>query len=127
MDQVVVDSDIIIDYLRTGGGLMISLLKAQLEGRIRINISVVSIYELFVGRSSKEEEGVILEIIGKFNTISLDDKIAKLAGELTRDNKFESSGPFDLFVAATAILCDSSLATKNKKHFSKIPNLKLFS
>lgn len=125
MEQVIIDSDIIIDYLRTGRGLMISLLKAQVENKIQISISVVSIYELFVGKSSKKDEEMILEIIKKFKTIFLDNKIAKLAGELTRDNKLESSGPFDVFIAATAILFDSSLATKNKKHFSKIPGLKL--
>lgn len=125
MDQVIVDTDIFIDYLRTGKGELVNLLDKQLQGKLEIAISSITVYELFSGKSSKESKSIISGLISKFKIISVDEKIAEFAGRLNRDNNLPISS-HDIFIAATAILCDSSLATKNKKHFSKIPNLKFF-
>lgn len=126
MDQIIVDTDILIDYFRTNKGGLVNLLDKQLQGKLEMAISSVTVYELFSGKSSKETKSVISGLISKFKIIPMDEKIAEFAGELNRDNNLSISS-HDFFIAATAILSDSSLATKNKKHFSRIPNLKLFS
>ncbi|MBI3559249.1 type II toxin-antitoxin system VapC family toxin [Candidatus Gottesmanbacteria bacterium] len=124
MDQIIVDTDILIDYFRTNKGELVNLLEKQLQGKLEIAISSVTVYELFSGKSSKESKPMILRLISKFKIIPMDEKITEFAGELNRDNNLSISS-HDFFIAATAILCDSLLATKNKKHFSKIPGLKL--
>ncbi len=125
MDQVIVDTDIFIDYFRTNKGELLNLLDGQSKNKLEIIISSVTIYELFLGKSSKKEKPEILEFISKFKTISIDEKIAEFAGELSRDSNL-AIGSHDFFIAATAIKYGFLVATKNKKHFSKIPNLKLF-
>ena len=125
MVRVIVDTDIFIDYLRADKGALLSLLEKQSDGKLEIIISSVTVYELFSGKSSKENKQKITDLISQIKVISLDEKLMQFAGELNRDNNLSISS-HDYFIAAAAILCDSSLATKNKKHFSRIPKLKLF-
>jgi predicted nucleic acid-binding protein len=52
-------------------------------------------------------------------------EIAKLAGEIVRDNKNLVEFP-DAAIAATALVNEAELLTLNKKHFAGIKGLELF-
>ena len=52
-------------------------------------------------------------------------KAAEIYQILRRENKIIEFR--DIFIAATAIFHEFSLATLNQKHFQRIPDLKLFS
>lgn len=121
-DCYLVDSDVLIDYLRGFENARKFLLKAN-EGKLLL-ISVVSVVEIFSGKETRGEEKKdrIEEFLENFEIIELDARIAKYAGELRRDYQ----KPFaDMIIAATAIFLGISLATKNIKHFEGIKNLEL--
>ena len=125
MEKVVVDSDFIIDYLRTSKGWLPDLISLQSQGEIEIYVSSMTVFELFAGHSSKKDEPKILELVASFKVVAFDEKLAKFAGELTRDWKL-SLPLADFIIASTAVYVEAEIATRNKDHFKGIPRLKFF-
>lgn len=125
MGQVVVDSDLIIDFLRTRKGFFVDLLKLQSEGKIDLFVSSVTVFELFSGQSAAGEENELLDLVYKLKVVSFDSGIARLAGEINRNSQYVLKLA-DLAIGATTLFLNAELATKNKKHFSQIPKLKFF-
>lgn len=126
--KVLVDTNVIIDHLRTGDRQKITDFRkiTQPEENLELIISVVTIHELFEGRSSRKrvEEGKIREVLSFFEIKSLLPEIAEKSGKLARD-----FGPIqlaDAVIAATAILEKAFLSTKNKKDFKNIKGLKFY-
>jgi len=130
MTKIIVDTNIVIDYLRISRTKIekTTILDQIALPRIKnqLIISTITIQELFEGKSSKEkkEENKIRKTLSFFRTINLDSKIAELAGKIARD-----FGPIefaDASIAATAILEKAYLLTKNKKDFQNIKGLKIY-
>ena len=123
--KVVVDTDICIDFFRTNSGLFPSLIKLQEEYEAELYFSSITIFELFSGSSSKDEEDIIMGITLQVKTIPFDFVLAKFAGELKRDRKLKP--PLgDFIIGSTALYPTAKLGTRNKAHFLAIPNLKFF-
>ena len=125
MTKIVVDTDILIDYLRTGKGLLPTLLKLQMQGKVEIYLSSMSVFELFAGKSSRETSLKLLELIAFFKIIPVTLEIAKLAGELKRDNNL-SIAVADLIIGVCALYIRAKIATRNLQHFQGIPKLKFY-
>lgn len=127
MKKVLIDTDIIIDFLRTNEGLFPTLLELQVQGNLTLYISSVTIMELFVGTSSQKQvqSQQLKELIDSFRVIPLDAKLAQFTGELKRGKKWTILTS-DLIIGATALWLNAELVTNNRKHFSVIPGLKLF-
>lgn len=123
--KVVVDSSILIDYLR-GGNRWQDFLQG-LPREVQLFLPTIVIFELFSGKSSKKvsAEKDILELIKKFTQIELNEVISIRAGELVRDIGTHIS-PQDYIIAASALSLNAHVVTLNEKHFSKISNLKLY-
>jgi len=120
--KFLVDSDILIDFLRGLNKTRGFLFKLRKEGELLI--SVINVVEIYSGKEIKntKKRKIIDQFLNGFKIIPLDENLGKLAGEI-RLNYYL---PFaDAIVAATAIYTGSVLATRNIKHFSKIKNLKL--
>lgn len=92
----------------------------------KLAISVLTVQELYSGKSSREftKEQPFLKLIGKTELLPYIYETAKLAGCLVRDSD-KSFGFPDAQIAATAILNKASLLTLNKKDFKGIKGLKL--
>lgn len=119
MVKLLFDTNILIDVLRIKFFNQISIKGAQ------VYISAISVYEIYSGKSMeiserKKEADILLKT---FNTLKLDDRILKKAGELSRS--FPNIEDIDLIIAATAIVHDMTLFTLNYKHFKDIPGLKI--
>ena len=63
----------------------------------------------------------------QINILPLEEIIADefISLKLDLEKKGERLADFDLFIAATAVAHDLTLVTGNKKHFSRVPGLKL--
>lgn len=124
--KIVIDTSIVIDFSRSGRGLFKNLIKGARENRLDLYVSTISVVEFWAGQSMKNKLKVAEaeNIFSRMITIPLDEKIAKTAGELIRNDKM---GGFDSIIAATALEIGAKVATNNTKHFSKIKNLKLYS
>lgn len=87
---------------------------------------MITIQELYEGRSTKDEqkEQLLLATISPLKILPYTYEVAQLAGEIARD----LSKPIELAdaaIAATAIVNGAQLFTLNKKDFSKIKDIDL--
>lgn len=123
--KLVVDTSILIDYLRGGNKWEDVVREVKVEGEFFL--PTIAIFELFAGESTRkpQTQKKILDIIDFFQKIELTEEIAKKAGELYRDIRKDLQSP-DYIVAASALRIGGSVVTLNRKHFEQIPGLSLF-
>lgn len=123
--KVVVDSSIIIDYLR--GGKKWDDFIESVERDTQLFLPTVVIFELFSGSSTRNGRKLqeMIVFIHEFQRIDLSESIAKFAGELFRDAKIKIQAA-DYIIAASALNIGATVLTLNKKHFQQIPHLPLY-
>lgn len=123
-EPVVVDSDVLIDASRCAAGAVEYL--AQAESQHTLAISIITEMELVVGCRSKAELRATERFLGRFQRLTLSDGIAKMALELLRRYR-PSHGLLiaDALIAATAILLQAPLVTKNQRDYVFISGLTL--
>lgn len=112
MPGLLVDTDVLVDHLRG-----ISELRPR---RDRLSYSVITRCELFAGRAT--EEHWVATLLAPLRELAVDRPVAELAGRLRRDVGVATP---DALVAATALLHDLALATRNRRHFEPVPRLRL--
>lgn len=125
--MILLDTNIIIDHIRQSHDTETVLMSIAKEyPKEELAISVISLQELYEGKSTKDEdkEEYLLATITPLKILPYTYETAQLAGEIARDLKFPIEFA-DAAIAATAILCGGSLLTLNNKHFSKIRELEL--
>lgn len=125
MDKVVVDTDVVIDFLRINRGLLPQITELQKQGLCEIFISSVSIMELFSGEMNSSELKMLYGLLEYFKVVSFDRELAQFVGESKRGKKLMV--PFaDYIIGITSVYLGAELATRNKDHFKGIPKLKFF-
>jgi tRNA(fMet)-specific endonuclease VapC len=123
-DPVIVDSDLVIDFLRgrgPGAALVRELLAA---GRLRL--TAVTAFELRVGADFAAREASIAPLfLGR--TLPLDAEATLRAGAIWSELRAGGVGigPADTLQAGVALRFGLRLATRNVRHFSRIPGLTL--
>lgn len=128
MQNIVVDTNILIDYANGYAKWLDNFLKPKNSGT-KLILPTIVIAEYFTSTALEKEENA--EIADKtfslFIKQDLNEKIAKVLGEILRHKTYpQGAGLADLIIAATAIYLDGELATRNKADFLKIPNLRFF-
>ena len=121
--KYLIDSDILIDYLRGFPPSKDFLI--DFKNKFFLFISVINIIEIYSGKDLKSphKKKLIDSFLNEFEIIELDEKIAKKAGEIRRRYQM----PFaDAIISASAIENSCTLVTRNVKHFSKVKELKIF-
>lgn len=112
MAEVLVDTDVLVDHLRGH--------RPFAPGPDRISYSVVTRAELFAGNGTQEDP--IRLLLGPFTEILVDRAIAEMGGAIRRDVSITLP---DGLIAATAILGDLTLVTRNLADFKRVPGLKV--
>lgn len=125
MKRVVIDTDILIDYLRVRKGSFVELIELQKQHKIELYLSSITVMELFAGKSSAEIASYLEAFIEQFNIIPFDKVLARFSGELRRERTLAIQTT-DFIIGATTIWLKAQLATRNKKHFQGIPGLIFF-
>ncbi len=114
MKRVLVDTDILIDFLRgkeRSRDYLISLLEDS-----TIYCSAITIAEIYAGMKEHEREKT-MELIDGLNIVDINREIAEKAGMYKRDVKKQSLELDDCLIAATAFVKGAILATGNAKHY----------
>ncbi len=126
MEVVLLDTDIIIDFLRHHNLRIKNIFEKIENKKISALISIVSIVELFAGKDSinKDKEQILIHLLSFLEIIPLDINLARSAGILKQNYNLNLA---DSIIAATAIDQKTSLFTFNTKHFHNIPQLNLYS
>lgn len=120
-NDVVVDTDVFIDFLRNlapGASLF-----RKLDQGWRILFTSVTAYELRGG--SDEPDDLLRQMEGR--TLPLDLDGALISGQIGRELRRQgaSIGIADTLIAGTCLRHGLPLATRNRKHFERVPGLEL--
>jgi len=128
--MVCLDTTFAVDMLR-GREQVIKLEEKIDESDEDKTITTPTIMELskgaILGNKPQEEKDKILRFLSSLTILDLEEDSALLAGEI--EAKLRKKGEFigveDIMIAAICIINNETLVTRNKKHFEKIPNLKI--
>lgn len=125
MSSYLIDSDVLVDFFKKKDpavGLITKLSRTE-----NIAASILSVTELRAGWSRKEAEFFLPRFAKLFTIENITLKIAELAGKFRREYKTKgrSLPTIDTLIAATAIINNHILVTKNKRHFP-MPEVKLY-
>ena len=121
MRGILLDTDIVIDYLR-GVPVAVDFVQRHEQD---IALSAVTVAELFAGVREGEETTELEEFIRLFPVIPVDLEIAKSAGLHRRDfGPSHGTGLADGMLAATADHHTLGLNTLNTRHYPMFPGLR---
>lgn len=128
MKTYLVDTSVIIDYLR-GKKKTVDLID-NIEGPLAS--SYVCLAELFEGvyRANNKEhvKEAVMDFFSSLTIFGLNVEIAEKFGQIRAELKTKGLllEDLDIFIAATCIVYDLEVITYNKKHFSHVPDLKIY-
>ncbi len=108
LGALLIDTDVLIDYLR-GEPKALEYLKAA---RTTLRVSCLTLTELFVGVWDEAEREALTRLEELFEAVPVDREIAVQAGLFRRDyGRSHGTGLIDALIAASAIATGSSLVT----------------
>lgn len=121
---VVVDTDLVVDFLRGRGEGSLLVRKLVAAGRLRL--TAVTAFEIRLGTDFLERKDEIARLF-RSRTLPLDLASGLVAGEihagLTREGR--TIGMADALQAGICLRNALPFATRNRRHFERIPDLSL--
>lgn len=125
MNKVLVDTLIIIDYLRKKNKNQTILLQLG-EEKIKLYASIITHTECYAGKSIWEKKAAMeaLKIIfSGIKILPLEENISEKAGRISAENGINL---LDAIIASTAISHKLAFSTLNIRDFKKIKGLELY-
>lgn len=122
---VVVDTELVIDFLR-GKGPGPPMVRELIVSH-RLRVTAITAFELRVGADFLQRRDDILRLT-RTRTFPLDPGSALRAGELaaTLRGAGQDIGLADCLQAGICLRFDVPFATRNRKHFNRVAGLRLF-
>ncbi len=123
------DTNVWIHHLNPA--LSIAKTKLQSHSPLEIVLCDVVKAELYYGayKSTRRETNlaVLATLFASFGSLPFDGEAARLSGEIRADlaSKGMPIGPYDLQIAAVALVHDCILVSHNTREFSRIAGLRL--
>lgn len=123
-DRPILDSDVLIDYLR-GAGPGAELLDALRES-VAFLVTAISAFELAAGRSYARDAGPVEALLG-VPVLRLTKAAGLRAGSLFSDLRAagEAIEIRDALQAGICLDADLPLVTRNLRHFERVPGLRV--
>lgn len=125
MKGVLVDTSIIIDFLRQKDKSKTIQIKLE-QSQIPLHVSIITHTECFSGKSIWEKAEafqVLKSLFSDIKILPLEEEISEKAGQIrAKYNKNIA----DAIIAATSIIHNLDLATLNTKDFKKVDGIKLY-
>jgi len=115
---ILVDTDIIVQYLKTGKGVLPSAYE-----KYTMQISAATYSELLASKTFNDTnlEKEVLEFVDKYFTVKeVNKRISHEAAKLIREYELNLASAY---VAATALTEGVQLLTEDKKTFGKVPGM----
>jgi tRNA(fMet)-specific endonuclease VapC len=121
------DTDFLIDMSRNDKKAIDRINDLSIKGDILFT-TTINMAEYYAGAfKSKAKDAVknAQEYLQQFSILTLDENASILWGRLYNELKSKSIGDRDLFIASIALTNKQVLITRNKKHFERVPGLKI--
>jgi predicted nucleic acid-binding protein len=128
MMQVLIDTDVLINFLR--GNVVARDFLTSMINEADLSCSAITIAEIHAGMKEHERDKT-MELLSGLTIVDVTLKIAEKAGSYKRNTKSQSLELDDCLIAATAFVRRAILATGNGKHYpmkdieKKIVSLKM--
>jgi predicted nucleic acid-binding protein len=124
MPELIVDTDILIDFSR--GMAATAEYLDQAATTMTLTISAITQMELIVGCQDKRALRTIEQFLTRFQVLPLTPEITQKGVELLREYKLSHNLLIpDGLIAATALTMGIPLLTKNQRDFRFIPEIVL--
>ncbi|MBI4208196.1 MAG: type II toxin-antitoxin system VapC family toxin [Deltaproteobacteria bacterium] len=114
MPTVVIDSDILIHFLR--GDPKVKDFLERIASQSVPCCSAITVAEIHAGMRSSEKEGT-KELLDSLVILPVTREIAELAGNLKQSVRHMKLALDDCLIAATALIEEVPLATGNRRHY----------
>lgn len=114
MKNILVDTDILINFLR--GNVKAKEFLSNQADNGTVYCSAITIAEIFAGMIEKERTQTE-QLIDSLNIINVNKEIAEKAGSYKNSIKTQNLELDDCIIAATAFCTQAILATGNGKHY----------
>ena len=126
MALVIVDTDVLIDHLRGFGPSVGQVTSLSEAGRLRT--TTISLFELLTGAGEGPRGDAVRQLVEDLEAFELDRKSSTIAAEIRRelDAAGQAIGTADCLIAGICLAHNVPLLTRNRRHFSRVPNLELF-
>jgi tRNA(fMet)-specific endonuclease VapC len=127
---VCLDTSVLVALIRKDESAIAGLRAESEKGGV-VCTTVVSLCELYSGAyGSKEPEkelAKVQDLVSNLVLLDMDRAAARRYGALANhaNLKREPIGDFDLIIASIALENEETLATRNTKHFNRVPGLAL--
>jgi len=122
--MTIADTDVLIDYLAGKGeaGAVERLLR---HGALRT--TVISRFELLSGAKNAKQLARLVQLLGAVPSLGMDDAAADAASEIRRSLERSGNpiGMADSLIAGIVTANGGTLLTRNRRHFERVPGMKL--
>ena len=127
MKKVLVDTNILIDFVNGYNKALSQLFSLQEKGKIQLLVNPVIVSEFYTDKKlhRRELRQKTDEFFSLFKVFEIDQLSGLICGDLLRTKQTFFLG--DGLVAATCLRFDCWLATNNFKDFKKVKDLKFYS
>jgi tRNA(fMet)-specific endonuclease VapC len=128
--MVCLDTDVIVNFLRNEKET-VNLFRNLTKGGHLLKTTTINGFELWKGvyhdTTKKDSSEAVERILEKLERMSLDDDSSKKAAEIFEllASRGETIDLLDIMIASIAIVNNEPILTHNKKHFKRIPEVKL--
>ncbi len=123
---MLLDSDVLIDYLKGREPVRTALRNLFATGRLQT--TVINQFELLAAsRQTTTQSQAVADLLSTLKIIGLDSESAFAAGAIRRDLSASGAdiGMADCLIAGIAITHSLQLLTQNRRHFERVPRLQL--
>jgi len=126
MENILIDTDIVIEYLRSRDKASTELVRL-LRDHI-VHISAISEFELFLGAKTERHLNDLEMVFNQMVAIPFDFGCGRIASDIWKQQEkaHQNIEIKDIFIASIAIHEGLWLRTFNEKHFRGIQKLKLW-
>ena len=122
--MILIDSDILIDVARNVNGAVNCL--QQVDQQFSAVVSSVTQMELIIGCRDKNELRSLDHFLERFQIINVSEQISETAIDLLKQYRLSHGLQIaDALIAATAIVTDIQLISKNQRDYRFIEALRL--
>ncbi|WP_457557497.1 type II toxin-antitoxin system VapC family toxin [Candidatus Harpocratesius sp.] len=126
----ILDTDILISFLRNKKKA-VQEIKKLIESESNLKTTIINVGELYTGAylSSQiaKDINAIDKLLKKFDILEFSTEDARIFGQIQANliNTGNKIGKMDMLIGSIALNHGETLYTRNVRHFSKIPLLKI--
>jgi predicted nucleic acid-binding protein len=122
---ILADTDVLIDYL--AGVQPVTAEVAGYATNEQLQTTAITCFELLSGAGEGKKGEAIRKLVSALKVLPLDRDAAERAAGVRREleRSGRAIGMGDSLIAGIALSHNLPLFTRNRKHFERVPNLKL--